>query len=71
MPRSPQILPIDLGFPAEEAPTANDGGVFATEGMAEALGHGGGDRTEVRNPSRVDVTIADTRAEGGAEMALR
>lgn len=48
--RSPQILPMDLGSPVEEAPLGNDGGVFGTEGMAEALGHVGNDRPEVRNP---------------------
>ncbi|CAM9774094.1 unnamed protein product, partial [Laminaria digitata] len=44
-----KILPIDLGLPAEEAPLANDGAVFATEGMAEALGHAGTDRPEHQN----------------------
>lgn len=52
--RPPQILPLDLGFPPEEAPVENDdAGVFATGGMAEALGHGVGDRPEVGNPSRL------------------
>lgn len=53
LPYPPQILPIDLGLPSEEAPLANDAGVFATGGMAEALGHSVGDRPEVGNPFRL------------------
>lgn len=63
--RPPQILPLDLGFPPEEAPLENDdAGVFSTGGMAEALGHGGGDRPEVgSNPSRLYTYMRRERAK--------